>query len=91
LLLGVAACDKPLEEKVYSSFGPNNFFKTAGDAEALLNAAYSLEQKQGTDGFRNIFVMAEVTTDLLIIREGGYQLPASRCSSQLQIQRCGEG
>jgi hypothetical protein len=69
LLLGVAACDKPLEEKVYSSFGPNNFFKTAGDAEALLNAAYSLEQKQGTDGFRNIFVMAEATTDLLIIRE----------------------
>lgn len=71
LLLGTAACDKPLEEKVYSSFGPNNFFKTADDAEALLNAAYSLEQKQGTDGFRNIFVMAEVTTDLLIIREGG--------------------
>lgn len=71
LLLGAAACDKPLEEEVYSSFGPNNFFKTADDAEALLNAAYALEQKQGTDGFRNIFVMAEVTTDLLIIREGG--------------------
>lgn len=71
LLLGAAACDKPLEEEVYSSFGPNNFFKTADDAEALLNAAYALEQKQGTDGFRNILVMAEVTTDLLIIREGG--------------------
>nr|WP_295934360.1 RagB/SusD family nutrient uptake outer membrane protein [uncultured Dyadobacter sp.] len=71
MLLGTAACDKPLEEEVYSSFGPNNFFKTADDAEALLNAAYALEQKQGTDGFRNIFVMAEVTTDLLIIREGG--------------------
>ncbi|MCE7066642.1 RagB/SusD family nutrient uptake outer membrane protein [Dyadobacter sp. CY326] len=71
LFIGVAACDKPLEEEVFSSFGPNNFFKTADDAEALLNAAYALEQKQGTDGFRNIFVMAEVTTDLLIIREGG--------------------
>lgn len=71
LLLTVLGCDKPLEEEVYSSFGPNNFFKTADDAEALLNAAYALEQKQGTDGFRNIFVMAEVTTDLLIIREGG--------------------
>jgi hypothetical protein len=71
LLLNVLACSKPLEEQVFSSFGPNNFFKTADDAEALLNAAYSLEQKQGTDGFRNIFVMAEVTTDLLIIREGG--------------------
>ncbi|WP_353718898.1 RagB/SusD family nutrient uptake outer membrane protein [Dyadobacter sp. 676] len=71
LLLSAAACDKPLEEEVYSSFGPNNFFKTADDAEALLNAAYALEQKQGTDGFRNILVMAEVTTDLLIIREGG--------------------
>ncbi|KQS27795.1 RagB/SusD family nutrient uptake outer membrane protein [Dyadobacter sp. Leaf189] len=71
LLLSVLGCDKPLEEEVFSSFGPNNFFKTADDAEALLNAAYALEQKQGTDGFRNIFVMAEVTTDLLIIREGG--------------------
>ena len=71
LLLNVLACNKPLEEEVFSSFGPNNFFKTADDAEALLNAAYSLEQKQGTDGFRNIFVMAEVTTDMIIIREGG--------------------
>lgn len=71
LLLSVSGCEKPLEEEVFSSFGPNNFFKTADDAEALLNAAYSLEQKQGTDGFRNIFVMAEVTTDLIIIREGG--------------------
>ena len=71
ILLGIFACNEPLEEEVYSSFGPNNFFKTADDAEALLNAAYALEQKQGTDGFRNIFVMAEVTTDMIIIREGG--------------------
>lgn len=71
LLINLISCTKPLEEKVFSSFGPNNFFKTADDAEALLNSAYALEQKQGTDGFRNIFVMAEVTTDLLIIREGG--------------------
>ncbi len=71
LLLHLLSCSKPLEEQVFSSFGPNNFFKTADDAEALLNAAYSLEQKQGTDGFRNIFVMAEVTTDMIIIREGG--------------------
>ena len=71
LLLNLLACNNPLEEEVYSSFGPNNFFNTAEDAEALLNSAYALEQKQGTDGFRNIFVMAEVTTDLLIIREGG--------------------
>lgn len=60
-----------MEEEVFSAFGPNNFFKTADDAEALLNSAYALEQKQGTDGFRNIFVMAEVTTDMIIIREGG--------------------
>lgn len=71
LLLNLFSCSNPLEEQVFSAFGPNNFFKTADDAETLLNAAYALEQKQGSDGFRNIFVMAEVTTDLLIIREGG--------------------
>lgn len=71
LLLNVLSCKEPLKEEVFSAFGPNNFFKTADDAEALLNSAYALEHKQGTDGFRNIFVMAEVTTDLIIIREGG--------------------
>lgn len=71
LLLNLVSCSNPLEEQVYSAFGPNNFFKTVDDAEALLNSAYALEQKQGSDGFRNIMVMAEVTTDLLIIREGG--------------------
>lgn len=64
-------CQDALDEEVYSQFGPNNFFKNAGDAEALLNSAYAQEQKQGTDGFRNIMLMAEVNTDLLIVREGG--------------------
>lgn len=71
ILVVFYACQNPLDEEVFSSFGPNNFFKNEADAEALLNSAYALEQKQGTDGFRNILVMAEVNTDLLIIREGG--------------------
>lgn len=64
-------CQNALDEEVYSQFGPGNFFKNASDAEALLNSAYAVEQKQGTDGFRNILLMAEVNTDLLIVREGG--------------------
>lgn len=71
MLVVAFACENPLDEEVFSAFGPNNFFKNADDAEALLNSAYALEQKQGTDGFRNILIMAEVNTDLLIIREGG--------------------
>src|SRR5690606_6356091 len=65
------SCQHALDETVYSSFVPDNFFNSQEDAESLLLAAYAAEQKQGTDGFRNILVMAEVNTDLLIIREGG--------------------
>jgi hypothetical protein len=68
LALLVLGCSKPLEEDVYSSFAPNNYFTSAGDAESLLNAVYAVEQRRG---FRNYLLMAEVTTDLLIDREGG--------------------
>lgn len=71
LTLSLTSCESLLDEEVFSAFGPGNFFKTADDAEALLNSAYAVEQKQGGDGFRNIMIMAEVNTDLLIIREGG--------------------
>ncbi|MGV3559916.1 RagB/SusD family nutrient uptake outer membrane protein [Larkinella arboricola] len=68
-LIGLlTGCANPLEEEVYSAFGPNNFFQKADDAEGLLNSAYSVEQRRG---FRNYLLMAEVTTDLLIDREGG--------------------
>lgn len=71
-----SSCKSNLDEEVYSSFGPNNFFKTAADAEALLNSAYAIEQRQGSDGFRNILLMSEVNTDLLIVREGGLRATA---------------
>lgn len=71
LTLSLFGCQNALDEEVFSTFGPANFFKNASDAEALLNSAYAAEQKQGTDGFRNILLMAEVNTDLLIVREGG--------------------
>lgn len=71
IMASLFGCQNALDEEVYSQFGPSNFFKNAGDAESLLNSAYAAEQKQGTDGFRNIMLMAEVNTDLLIVREGG--------------------
>ena len=71
LVASLFGCQNALDEEVYSTFGPGNFFKNASDAEALLNSAYAAEQKQGTDGFRNILLLAEVNTDLLIVREGG--------------------
>lgn len=36
-----SGCESLLEEKVYSRFGPSNFYKSETDAIALLNAAYS--------------------------------------------------
>ncbi|MBD2753924.1 RagB/SusD family nutrient uptake outer membrane protein [Spirosoma validum] len=68
LFIQLLGCSKPLDEEVFSSFGPNNFFQKADDAEALLNSAYSVEQRRG---FRNYLLMAEVNTDLVIDREGG--------------------
>ena len=68
LLLCAAGCSQPLEEVVYSSFGPSNFFQKADDAESLLVSAYSVEQRRS---FRNYMLMAELTTDLQIEREGG--------------------
>ncbi|MFD1142573.1 RagB/SusD family nutrient uptake outer membrane protein [Larkinella insperata] len=68
-LIGLlTGCANPLEEEVYSAFGPNNFFQKADDAEGLLNSAYAVEQRRG---FRNYLLLAEVNTDLLIDREGG--------------------
>lgn len=68
ILIQLVSCEKPLQEDVYSSFGPDNFFTKADDAESLLNSVYSVEQRRG---FRNYLLMAEVTSDILIDREGG--------------------
>ena len=64
----LVGCTKPLDEDVFSAFGPSNFFQKADDAESLLNSAYSVEQRRG---FRNYLLIAEVTTDLQIDRDRG--------------------
>ena len=66
--LGLVACDSVLEEDVYSQLSPSNFFQTEQDAEAMLNAAYVVEQNFGS---RNYFLLGELPTDLMIERGGG--------------------
>src|SRR5690606_29171927 len=62
-------CEKPLEEEVFSELGPTNFYKTAEDAEALLNSVYA--QSQGyRDLIRDYLALGEETTDIFIERNG---------------------
>jgi len=68
-LLASFGCSKPLEEEVYSSLGPSNFYQTAADAEALLNATYASSQGY-RDLARNYLTFGELTTDILIERNG---------------------
>ncbi|MBX2921464.1 MAG: RagB/SusD family nutrient uptake outer membrane protein [Chitinophagaceae bacterium] len=67
----LTGCGKEgLEEDVYSSLGVSNYFKNADDAEAILNAAYASEQRRG---FRDYFIMAEITTGTIYDRAGGLE------------------
>lgn len=69
LLLMGAGCDGSLlDEQVYSELGPTNFFRNEQDAFSLLNSIYDLDQNYA---FTHDFIPQEVTTDLLIIRQGG--------------------
>lgn len=66
-----SSCGKEgLEETVYSSLGTSNYFKSADDAEALLNSTYASEQRRA---FRNYFVMAEIPTGTIYDRAGGLE------------------
>lgn len=69
ILVGVGACKDPLREETFSTLGPVNFYNTAEDAEALLNAAYA--QSQGwRDLTRDYLTFNEFTTDVAIERGG---------------------
>lgn len=69
LTLFFQGCDGPLEEETFSQLGPSNFYETAEDAEALLNATYA-----GTRGYRDVLrdylTFGEMTTDIMISRQG---------------------
>jgi hypothetical protein len=70
------SCENPLGEEVFSQLAPNNFFITAGDAEASLIAAYAASQVLGDR--RDYLLLAELNTDILIQREGGLRRDAQR-------------
>jgi len=71
VLISLSGCDQAsLLEKVYSSLGEGNYFRTADDAEALLNAAYASEQRRA---FREYFIMADITGGTVYDRGGGLE------------------
>lgn len=64
-----AGCDNPLQEKTYTTLGPDDFFKTAEDAEVVLNSVYG--ELRYSDITRDAVTLQEVCTDIHIERSGG--------------------
>lgn len=62
-------CDNPLQEKTYTTLGPDDFFKTAEDAEVVLNSVYG--ELRYSDITRDAVTLQEVCTDIHIERSGG--------------------
>lgn len=57
-IVGLVGCDSFLEEKVYSSMTPQNFYKTEADAKAALTSVYNAMLAQ--DGWgRQVWLAAE--------------------------------
>ena len=57
-ILGLTSCESFLEEKVYSSMTPLNFYKTEADAEAALTSVYNAMLAQNGWG-RQVWLAAE--------------------------------
>lgn len=70
VLLLSSCANSVLDESVYSSLGESNYFKTASDAEALLNSAYSSEQRRGA---RNYIIMSDIPSGIMFDRKGGVE------------------
>lgn len=71
LVAAVAGCDDGfLDETPYDFVGPENFYRTAGDAVAAVNAAYSaLGPGTGGDYYgRNFVMLVEYPTEALTTR-----------------------
>jgi hypothetical protein len=64
-----SGCKKALDEEVFSDLGANNFYKTAEDAEALLNATYAASHGEESRT-ANYLLLGEISTDVLIERGG---------------------
>ncbi|UII75401.1 RagB/SusD family nutrient uptake outer membrane protein [Flagellimonas sp. HMM57] len=63
------SCEGPLEEETFTQLGPSNFYETAEDAEALLNSVYA-NARGYRDVLRDYLTFGEMTTDLMISRQG---------------------
>jgi hypothetical protein len=70
VLFTAVSCEDMLDEEVFSDLGPSNFYQTAEDAEALLNASYA-QFGAWRDYVRNLICMGEQPTDILLERKGG--------------------
>lgn len=62
LVCTLPACNSFLKENPESFIAPQNFYRTAADAEAAINAAYDLLNNVGPDN-RNYIIMGDVSTD----------------------------
>ncbi|HEX8335069.1 MAG TPA: RagB/SusD family nutrient uptake outer membrane protein [Segetibacter sp.] len=69
LSIAFGGCKKALDEEVFSDLGANNFYKTAEDAESLLNATYAASHGEESRT-ANYLLFGEVSTDVLIQRGG---------------------
>ena len=63
------ACEDLLDEKTFTTLSPEDFFKTAEDAEVVLNSVYG--ELRYSDITRDAVTLQEVNTDIHIERSGG--------------------
>lgn len=62
-------CENPLQEKTYTTLSPQDYFKTASDAERALNSVYG--ELRYSQMKRDVVTLQEVCTDIHIERFGG--------------------
>lgn len=78
LACSLQACTKFLEEDPESFIAPQNFYKSAADAEAALNSAYDLLNNVGSDS-RNFEILGDISADDLF--------PLSNNNDRVQIDQ----
>lgn len=60
--VGITSCEKPLEEKIFSSLAPSTLFTTESGISTALNAAYAYSFRAGAQENWAPFWMAGMTT-----------------------------
>ena len=62
IILGFTACEKPLEEDIFSSLAPSTLFTTESGIQSSLNAAYAYAHRAGLVESWAPFYLASMTT-----------------------------